>query len=114
MSKLMIVLVVLLSLAVAGLFLVKHKNASLRALLDRANNVASEQQTTIIRASPEQASMEFYGGKSPKIASVHQFGLSEENRKDGKKIDYPARPLLGFTGEDVQMIEEIILAHLER
>ncbi len=63
---------------------------------------------------PEQASMEFYGGKSPKIASVHQFGLSEENRKDGKKIDYPARPLLGFTGEDVQMIEEIILAHLER
>ncbi|HFN5834019.1 TPA: phage virion morphogenesis protein [Escherichia coli] len=66
-----------------------------------------------IRASPEQASMEFYGGKSPKIASVHQFGLSEENRKDGKKIDYPARPLLGFTGEDVQMIEEIILAHLE-
>ncbi|STK10587.1 tail protein [Escherichia coli] len=66
-----------------------------------------------IRASPEQASMEFYGGKSPKIASVHQFGLSEENRKDGKKIDYPARPLLGFTGEDVQMIEEIILAHLD-
>ncbi|HFT9019124.1 TPA: phage virion morphogenesis protein, partial [Escherichia coli] len=57
-----------------------------------------------IRASPEQASMEFYGGKSPKIASVHQFGLSEENRKDGKKIDYPARPLLGFTSEDVQMI----------
>ncbi|ENB8448764.1 TPA: phage virion morphogenesis protein, partial [Escherichia coli] len=54
------------------------------------------------------------GGKSPKIASVHQFGLSEETRKDGKKIDYPARPLLGFTGEDVQMIEEIILAHLER
>ncbi|OAF48185.1 phage tail protein [Escherichia coli] len=67
-----------------------------------------------IRASPEQAAMEFYGGKSPKIASVHQFGLSEETRKDGKKIDYPARPLLGFTGEDVQMIEEIILAHLDR
>ena len=36
------------------------------------------------------------------------------SRKDGKKIDYPARPLLGFTGEDVQMIEEIILAHLDR
>ena len=47
MSKLMIVLVVLLSLAVAGLFLAKHENASLRASLDRANNVASEQQTTI-------------------------------------------------------------------
>ncbi|EOK9249286.1 phage virion morphogenesis protein, partial [Escherichia coli] len=27
---------------------------------------------------------------------------------------YPARPLLGFAGEDVQMIEEIILAHLDR
>lgn len=47
MSKLMTVLVVLLSLAVAGLFLVKHENASLRASLDMANNVASEQQTTI-------------------------------------------------------------------
>lgn len=32
MSKLMIVMVVLLSLAVAALFLVKHENASLRAL----------------------------------------------------------------------------------
>ncbi|MFV2827319.1 LysB family phage lysis regulatory protein, partial [Escherichia coli] len=41
MSKLMIVMVVLLSLAVAGLFLAKHKNASLRTSLDRANNVAS-------------------------------------------------------------------------
>lgn len=47
MSKLMIVMVVLLSLAVAGLFLVKHENASLRASLDRANSVASGQQTTI-------------------------------------------------------------------
>lgn len=47
MSKLMTVLVVLLSLAVAGLFLVKHENASLRTSLDRANSVASGQQTTI-------------------------------------------------------------------
>ncbi|EEY3975463.1 LysB family phage lysis regulatory protein [Escherichia coli] len=47
MSKLMIALVVLLSLAVAGLFLAKHENARLRASLDRANNVASEQQATI-------------------------------------------------------------------
>ncbi|MGV5629380.1 Rz-like lysis system protein LysB, partial [Escherichia coli] len=46
MSKLMIALVVLLTLA--GLFLAKHENARLRASLDRANNVASEQQTTII------------------------------------------------------------------
>ncbi|MXE66089.1 LysB family phage lysis regulatory protein, partial [Escherichia coli] len=34
-------------LAVAGLFLVKHKNASLRASLDRENTGASERQTTI-------------------------------------------------------------------
>ena len=47
MSRLMIALVVLLSLAVAGLFLAKHENARLRASLDRANNVASGQQTTI-------------------------------------------------------------------
>lgn len=47
MSRLMTVLVVLLSLVVAGLFLVEHKNASLRASLDRVNNVASGQQTII-------------------------------------------------------------------
>ena len=47
MSKLMTVLVVLLSLAVAGLFLVKHKNASLRASLDRANNVASQKRGVV-------------------------------------------------------------------
>ncbi|UMX58957.1 phage virion morphogenesis protein [Escherichia coli] len=63
-----------------------------------------------IRAdSPEQASMEFYGGKvhrkSPAcISSVCRKKPSPERRR--KKIDYPARPLLGFTGEDVQMIEE--------
>lgn len=92
---------------VAGVVLVQFPDLSLPAVCGIGSMLG-------IRASPEQASMEFYGGKSPKIASVHQFGLSEENRKDGKKIDYPARPLLGFTGEDVQMIEEIILAHLER
>ena len=47
MSKLMIALVVLLSLAVAGLFLVKHENARLRYSLDRANSGARGQQTTI-------------------------------------------------------------------
>lgn len=47
MSKLMIVLVVLLSLAVVGLFMAKHENASLRTSLVRASNVASGQQTTI-------------------------------------------------------------------
>lgn len=67
-----------------------------------------------IRVNPDQASMAFYGGKSPGIARVHQSGLSEENRKDGRIIDYPRRPLLGFSGEDVKMIEDIILAHLER
>ena len=49
MSKLMIVLVVLLSLAVAGLFLAKHENASLRTSLDRANNVANGQQTDVYK-----------------------------------------------------------------
>ena len=71
-----------------------------------------ENLSPVVFAYPRQPGTGINGvlrRKSPKIASVHQFGLSEETRKkDGKKIDYPARPLLGFTGEDVQMIEEII------
>ena len=47
MSRLIIAQVVWLSLAVAGLFLEKNKNDIPRAAPDRANNVASEQQTTI-------------------------------------------------------------------
>ena len=43
MSKLMTVLVVLLSLAVAGLFLVKHKNASLRGALNNAVDGKSDE-----------------------------------------------------------------------
>lgn len=43
----MTALIVSLSLAVAGLFLVKHKNASLRMSLDRANHIASERQATV-------------------------------------------------------------------
>lgn len=66
-----------------------------------------------IRASLNRHQWNFTAevAENRQCASVRSVG---RNRKDGKKIDYPARPLLGFTGEDVQMIEEIILAHLER
>jgi phage virion morphogenesis protein len=65
-----------------------------------------------ISAKNDSASMEFYGGKSPHIARVHHFGLKEKSRRAGKMIDYPARPLLGFTRDDEQMIEDVIIRHL--
>ncbi|WP_435869355.1 hypothetical protein [Escherichia coli] len=44
-----------------------------------------------IRASPEQASMEFLRREVAENRQRASVRLSEENRKDGKKIDYPAR-----------------------
>lgn len=84
MSKLMIALVVLLSLAVSGLFLVKHKNASLRASLDRANNVASEQQTTITMLK-NQLHVALTRADKNELAQVALTGLIESLSPSGRR-----------------------------
>ncbi|HDX1153322.1 TPA: phage virion morphogenesis protein [Pasteurella multocida] len=50
-------------------------------------------------------------GNAAHIAKVHQFGLMSEVRK-GKKIQYVQRELLGFTNQDLEMIEDLIIEQL--
>lgn len=65
-----------------------------------------------IKVKSDSASMEFYGGKSAHIARVHHYGLKEKSRRAGEMIEYPARPLLGLSRDDEQLIEDVIISHL--
>lgn len=54
-----------------------------------------------------------YSGGDAAIARVHQFGLkSRVSDKSAIKAQYAQRELLGFTDEDIDMIENFIIKQL--
>lgn len=54
-----------------------------------------------------------YSGSDAQIANVHQYGLrSRVNRRADWKVQYEQRELLGFTAEDIQMIEDFVIKEL--
>lgn len=54
-----------------------------------------------------------YTGTNAHIARVHQFGLrSKVNRRFDWKVQYAQRELLGFSEQDLAMVEDEILAFL--
>lgn len=54
-----------------------------------------------------------YAGGDANIARVHQFGLKGlVNEKLGLKVQYARRELLGFTDEDIEMIEDYVIKAL--
>ncbi|NBI14004.1 phage virion morphogenesis protein [[Haemophilus] felis] len=60
----------------------------------------------------EQLSVGFWGSDAH-IASVHQYGLkSRVHRKRNYKAQYAKRELLGFTEQDKEMIEALIIQQL--
>ncbi|MGL6512953.1 phage virion morphogenesis protein [Aeromonas hydrophila] len=61
------------------------------------------------RASEQQAAVEFVGTAN-RLATIHQYGLKD--RIKGREIRYPARELLGITHQEVERLEELLLAHL--
>ncbi|MFP1529274.1 phage virion morphogenesis protein [Escherichia coli] len=62
------------------------------------------------KGSDSAAVVEFTG-KVQRMARVHQYGLKDRNR-NSRDVQYDARPLLGFTRDDEQMIEDAIIRHL--
>lgn len=65
------------------------------------------------RSSSEEASV-YFDGLAGRIASVHHFGLRDKVAPNGPDYDYPARPLLGISGDLETQIETLILRHLTR
>ncbi|EKB25903.1 MULTISPECIES: phage virion morphogenesis protein [Aeromonas] len=63
------------------------------------------------RASEQQAVVEFVGTAN-RLATIHQYGLKD--RIKGREISYPARELLGITTEEVERLEELLLAQLTK
>ncbi|ELY5817155.1 phage virion morphogenesis protein [Cronobacter turicensis] len=61
--------------------------------------------------SSEAAVVEFTG-KVQRIARVHQFGLKDKPGRNGKAVQYPARPLLGFDEADQAIVKSMIIESL--
>lgn len=59
----------------------------------------------------DDAAMVEFTGKVQRIARVHQYGLKDKPGRKSAEIQYPERPLLGFSEEDNQLIESLIIEH---
>ncbi|ELQ6151637.1 phage virion morphogenesis protein [Cronobacter turicensis] len=56
--------------------------------------------------SSDAAVVEFTG-KVQRIARVHQYGLKDKPGRNGRAVQYPARPLVGIDKKDISSLEII-------
>ncbi|EES7735402.1 phage virion morphogenesis protein [Escherichia coli] len=50
-----------------------------------------------------------FTGKVQRIAQIHQFGLKDRPNPHAQDEQYPERQLLGFSRNDIQLIEDLFL-----
>ncbi|HHE8490248.1 TPA: phage virion morphogenesis protein [Enterobacter ludwigii] len=62
----------------------------------------------------ENSAVVEFTGKVQRIARVHQYGLKDRPNPNAKDVQYPERQLLGFSQEDKQLVETLIIKHLTR
>ncbi|MFB4484316.1 phage virion morphogenesis protein [Enterobacter hormaechei subsp. xiangfangensis] len=62
----------------------------------------------------ENSAVVEFTGKVQRIARVHQYGLKDRPNPHAKDVQYPERQLLGFSQEDKQLVETLIIKHLTR
>lgn len=63
------------------------------------------------RGNAEGAEVGFVG-RVAHIARIHQEGLHGRVDRDGPRVRYPERRLLGFTADDRELIQDSVLRHL--
>jgi len=63
------------------------------------------------RVDENQISVGFFG-RVARLAHVHQEGLPDRVAPTGPKYTYPARPLLGFSPHDRDLVRDALLRHL--
>lgn len=51
-------------------------------------------------------------GRVARIADVHQRGLKDRAESGAPNVVYPKRELLGFTDQDIKLIEDSFLKHI--
>ncbi|MGC0794307.1 phage virion morphogenesis protein [Pantoea agglomerans] len=64
-----------------------------------------------MQASPNEAVIEF-AGNVQRMARVHHYGLRDRPSRQGKDVQYEARPLLGVSTKDLDMIERVVIDFL--
>lgn len=52
-------------------------------------------------------------GRVARIARVHQEGLKDRAEKGAPDVVYPKRELLGFTEQDIKLVEASFLKHIK-
>ncbi|HFQ9141106.1 TPA: phage virion morphogenesis protein [Enterobacter cancerogenus] len=62
----------------------------------------------------ENSAVVEFTGKVHRIARIHQYGLKDRPNPHAKDVQYPERQLLGFSQEDKQLVETLIIKHLTR
>ncbi len=55
-----------------------------------------------------------FAGRVAFIARVHQYGLRDKVEKDGPTVQYASRELLGFTAEEMDMIEKEVINFISK
>ncbi|WP_421589005.1 phage virion morphogenesis protein [Rahnella aceris] len=60
--------------------------------------------------STDEAAVVEFAGKVQRIARIHQEGLKDKPNRYSLLVQYEARPLLGFSAADCQIIEDVILS----
>ena len=74
----------------------KIKNASNLKVLSNADSIAIG-----------------FVGRVARIARVHQEGLKDRAEKGAPDVVYPKRELLGFTEQDIKLVEDSFLKHIK-
>ncbi|MFM5138417.1 phage virion morphogenesis protein [Aeromonas rivipollensis] len=87
--------------------LAKQRGATRRKMFQRLVSPRWLKATS----TEHQAVVEFVGSAN-RLATIHQYGLKD--RIKGREIRYPARELLGITTQEVEQLEELLLAHLTK
>ena len=63
------------------------------------------------RVDENQIAVGFFG-RVARLAHVHQEGLPDRVAPTGPTYNYPARPLLGFSAHDRDIVRDVLLRHL--
>lgn len=64
------------------------------------------------RANSDEAVVEFTG-QVQRMARVHHYGLRDRPSRYGKEVQYEARPLLGVSPNDIDIIQDVIILTLQ-
>ncbi|MEQ9875950.1 phage virion morphogenesis protein [Pectobacterium brasiliense] len=65
------------------------------------------------KGTADAASVEFIG-RVQRMARVHHYGLRDRPSRNGGDVQYEARPLLGFSKQEIREVEGLLIENLSK